>query len=109
MIVMEGDVIHLDELLYLYHLKESKEFRYYKLVPWYRKAHLFHRHSVIRSLDTFLYLETVGRPFRMTSRVMFVDCCIGGRHPSLVHLLLFFFLFFLFFFFERAPLCFVQY
>ena len=40
MIVTEGDVIHLDELLYLYHLKESKEFRYYKLVPWYRKARL---------------------------------------------------------------------
>jgi len=40
MIVTEGDVIHLDELLYLYYLKESKEFRYYKLVPWDRKARL---------------------------------------------------------------------
>ena len=35
---MEGDVIRLDELLYLYHLKESKEFGYYELVPWDRKV-----------------------------------------------------------------------
>ena len=40
MIVTEGDVIRLDELLYLYHLKELKEFGYYKLVPWDRKARL---------------------------------------------------------------------
>lgn len=40
MIVTEGDVIQVDELLYLYHLKKSKEFRYYKLVPWDRKAKL---------------------------------------------------------------------
>ena len=33
MIITEGDMIRLDELMYLYHLKESKEFGYYKLVP----------------------------------------------------------------------------
>jgi len=39
MIVIEGDMIRMDELLYLYHLK-LKEFRYYELVPWDRKARL---------------------------------------------------------------------
>ena len=38
MIVTKGDIIRTDKLLYLYRLKESKEFRYYKLVPWDRKA-----------------------------------------------------------------------
>lgn len=33
MIVMEGDMIRMDKLLYLYRLKESKEFGYYELVP----------------------------------------------------------------------------
>ena len=40
MIVMEGDVIRMDELLHLYCLKESKEFGYYELVPWDRKSRL---------------------------------------------------------------------
>ena len=38
MIVTKGDIIRTDKLLNLYRLKESKEFRYYKLVPWDRKA-----------------------------------------------------------------------
>lgn len=33
MIMMEGDMIRMDELLHLYRLKESKEFGYYELVP----------------------------------------------------------------------------
>ena len=33
MIVTKGDIIRTDKLLNLYRLKESKEFRYYKLVP----------------------------------------------------------------------------
>ena len=32
-IVTEGDVIRTDELLFLYRLKESKEFGFYELVP----------------------------------------------------------------------------
>ena len=28
----KGDMIRVDEFTYLYHLKESKEYRYYKLV-----------------------------------------------------------------------------
>ena len=31
--VIEGDMIRVDEFLYLNHLKESKEYGYYELVP----------------------------------------------------------------------------
>ena len=31
--VTDGDMIKIDELVYLYHLKESKEHEYYELVP----------------------------------------------------------------------------
>ena len=40
MIVIEGDMIRLDEFVHLYRLKESKEFGYYELVPWVRKARI---------------------------------------------------------------------
>ena len=33
MTIADGDMITLNEFVHLYHLKESKEFRYYKLVP----------------------------------------------------------------------------
>ena len=36
----DGDMIKVDELIYLYRLKESKEYRYYKLVPWVREARI---------------------------------------------------------------------
>ena len=36
----EGDMIRVDEFIYLYHLKESKEYRYYELVPWVREARI---------------------------------------------------------------------
>ena len=32
MVVNDGDTIRLDEFVHLYHLKESKEYGYYKLV-----------------------------------------------------------------------------
>ena len=34
---IEGDMIRVDEFTYLYHLKESKEYGYHKLVPWIRR------------------------------------------------------------------------
>ena len=34
----DGDMIKVNELVYLYRLKESKEYRYYELVPWVREA-----------------------------------------------------------------------
>ena len=36
----DGDMIKVDELIYLYRLKESKEHRYYKLVPWERRTRI---------------------------------------------------------------------
>ena len=40
MVVTEGDIIRVDEFTYLYFLKESKEYRYYELVPWVKKARI---------------------------------------------------------------------
>lgn len=39
MTVTEGDMIRMDELLYLYRLKKSKEVGYYEPMPWDRKSH----------------------------------------------------------------------
>ena len=36
----KGDMIKVDELVYLYRLKESKEHGYYKLVPWERRIRI---------------------------------------------------------------------
>ena len=36
----EGDMIRVDKFAYLYHLKESKEYRYYEFVLWERKARI---------------------------------------------------------------------
>ena len=36
----DGDMIKVDELIYLYRLKESKEHRYYELVPWERRTRI---------------------------------------------------------------------
>ena len=36
----KGDMIRVDELVYLYRLKESKEHRNYKLVPWERRTRI---------------------------------------------------------------------
>ena len=40
MIIADGDIITLNEFVYLYHLKEFKEFGYYELVPWDRRFRL---------------------------------------------------------------------
>ena len=37
---IEGDMIRVDEFTYLYCLEESKEYGYYKLVPWVREARI---------------------------------------------------------------------
>ena len=39
-LMLNSWLIRLDELMYLYYLKESKEFGYYELVPWNSKARL---------------------------------------------------------------------
>ena len=40
MTIADEDMIKLNEFVHLYYLKESKEFRYYELVPWDRKSRL---------------------------------------------------------------------
>ena len=37
----DGDMIRVDELVYLYHLKGSEEHEYYELVPWERRTRIF--------------------------------------------------------------------
>ena len=39
-VITEGDMIRVDKFIHLYRLKESKEYRYYKLVPWVKKARI---------------------------------------------------------------------
>ena len=36
----DGGMLKVDELVYLYHLKESKEHWYYELVPWQRRTRI---------------------------------------------------------------------
>ena len=40
LVATDGDMIKVNELVYLYHLKESKEHRYYNLVPWERRTRI---------------------------------------------------------------------
>lgn len=40
MVLTEGDMTRVDEFICLYHLKESKEYENYKLMPWVRKARI---------------------------------------------------------------------
>ena len=37
---MDGDMLRIDELVYLYRLKASKEYGYYELVPWERSTRI---------------------------------------------------------------------
>ena len=37
---MDRDMIRVDKLVYLYRLKESKENKYYELVPWVRRTRI---------------------------------------------------------------------
>ena len=37
---MDGDMLKIDELVYLYRLKASKEYGYYELVPWERSTRI---------------------------------------------------------------------
>ena len=52
--VIEGDMIKVDKFTYLYCLKESKEYRYYELVPWVRKASV--RTYVFHMLRTYVMI-----------------------------------------------------
>ena len=52
--IIEGDMIRVDRFTYLYCLKESKEYGYYKLVPWVRKASV--RTYVFHMLRTYVMI-----------------------------------------------------
>ena len=89
--IVKGDMIRLDEFVFLYCLKESKEFGYYELVPWDRKSRLvFNLPSSFRYWKSryFLCLEIVGKPSQTISMVMFPGWSVGGGPQSLVHHLL---------------------
>ena len=38
--VTDGGMLKVDELVYMYRLKESKEYGYYELVPWERRTRI---------------------------------------------------------------------
>ena len=40
LVATDEDMIKVDELVYLYHLKKSKEYGYYKLVPYVKEARI---------------------------------------------------------------------
>ena len=86
-IIPDGDMITLKEFIYLYRLKESKEFWYYKLVPWDRRSQL-----IVDLPMSFCYWksryffvsgdgrETLSDDFGGMS----LDCCISRRPLNLV-------------------------
>ena len=87
-------MITLNEFIHLYHLKESKEFGYYELVPWDRRSRLIvDLPSSFRYWKFRYFFVSVGRPFLTTSGRMSLGCCIDGRYLNLVHLPCIFFFF----------------
>ena len=76
-----GDMIKVGELIHLYRLKGSKEYRYYELVPWARRA------TIIRGLPSsfighpvsFLCLGTTLRPPLVRLRAISQGCSIDGE------------------------------
>ena len=54
-IIADGDIITLNEFAHLYHLKESKEFGYYELVPWDKRSRL-----IVGSSSICLYPSIIG-------------------------------------------------
>ena len=87
LIAKNKDMIRMDELLYLYCLKESKQFGYYELVPWDRKSRLivdFPSSFQHWKLGFSLFLIVVGRLRLMIFGVIFPDCCVGRRSQNLV-------------------------
>ena len=52
-IISNGDMITLNEFVYLYRLKESKDFGYYELIPWDRRSRL-----IVDLLSSFCYWKS---------------------------------------------------
>ena len=76
------DMIKVGELVHLYHLKESKEYGYYELVPWARRA------RIVRGLPSsfrywksrffFVSRETLRLPLARL-RAISQGCSVGGE------------------------------
>ena len=92
--VTEGDMIRVDKFTYLYHLKESKKYGYYELVPWVKSigttslcpgsgwlgsSSICPRPSDTGNLGSFLCLGTIGRLLPMNSGVTFLGCFVVGE------------------------------
>ena len=79
---MDRDMLKVDELVYLYHLKASKEYGYYELVPWERKTRIVKDYlclSNIGSPDFSLCLGTILRLPLAGFGVISRGCIVGGE------------------------------
>ena len=90
-IIADGDMIRLNKFVHLYRLKESKEFGYYKLVPWDRRSRLIvdlpSSFCYWKSRYFFLSWVTNGRPFLTTFGGRFLGCYVDERPLRLVRLI----------------------
>ena len=78
----DRDMIMVDELVYLYRLKESKEYGYYELVPWVKEARIveaYPRRSDTRSPDSFLSPRMYGRPPLVKFGETSLGCSVDGE------------------------------
>ena len=76
-----GDMIKVGELIHLYRLKGSKEYRYYELVPWARRATIIRGlpSSFIGNPVSFLCMGTTLRPPLVRLRAISQGCSIDGE------------------------------
>lgn len=88
MFVNEGDMIRLNEFLYLNRLKLSTHYGYYELCWVIGNLGLLTISPLIFMTGiwgTSLFLGLVGKPFLMRFGVRFPSCGANGRFPRLVH------------------------
>ena len=82
LVAIDEDMIKVDELVYLYCLKVSKEHKYYELLPWERRTRIVRdlplsfRHWKSRF---FFCPRMTLRPFPTRFRVISQGCTIGGE------------------------------
>ena len=78
-------MITINEFIYLYHLKEFKEFGYYEFVPWNRKSRLVvDLPSSFRNWKSFFVSGDGWELFLMTFGETSLGCCASGRPLILV-------------------------
>ena len=75
-------MIRVDEFTYLYRLKDSKEYKYYELLPWVRKVRFvtgLSSFSDIGNPSSSLCLGMIGRLLLMKFGVTSLGCSIVGK------------------------------